>query len=643
MCGIAGHLDPTRTPDPAALRRMSRALAHRGPDAEGFFEDGPVGLAHRRLSILDLVSGGQPMRREGCTLAFNGEIYGFAELRRELEGLGARCTTRSDTEVVLLAYLQWGEDFAARLDGMFALALWDGRAEKLVLARDRAGKKPLYYAIETAGGLCREASDELPGGALRRFAFASEPKALVAHGGFALTPDRCAIVRYLAAEAVPGSRSAFAEVRRLPPAHLAVVDAAGLRLRRFWELPYAVEERGSLDAKAAELRALLEGAVERRLVADVPVGVFLSGGIDSSALTACAVQHHPGVATFSIAFDEATFDESPYAERVARELGTAHHVERLSADACVELVPQAAEVLDEPFADPSFFPTMLLARFARTKVKVALGGDGGDELFAGYDPFLAHLPARLASAVPAPALQLLGALAARLPASSANMSLDFRIKQFLRGLSGPPELRHASWLASFSPSELQALVRPELRAYAGGDELFRDALAGARADVAAGVRPSSVEEALRYYFHRYLADDILVKADRASMAASLEVRSPFLDVRIVEWAARLPARFKLSPTGTKRVLRRAVRGLVPREVLDRPKKGFGIPVARWIRGPLRPLFEDLFSEASLKRSALLEPAPARALLDRHLSGQADLRKPLWTLMMLLLWQRRWAR
>ena len=642
MCGIAGELDLARTPDPAALRRMSHAIRHRGPDAEGFFEEGPIALAHRRLSILDLVSGGQPMARAGCTLVFNGEIYGFAELRRELEGLGERFETRSDTEVVLAAYLRWGEDFAARLDGMFAIALWDGRAKKLVLARDRAGKKPIYYALETAGGLCREGSDERPGGALRRFAFASEPKALVAHGGWPLTPDRCALVRYLAAEAVPGERSAFAEIRRVPPAHVAVVDASGLRLRRYWELPYEGDERASLDRKAAELRELLEGAVSRRLVADVPVGVFLSGGIDSSSITACAVRGHPGVSTFSIAFDEASFDESPYAERVARELGTDHHVERLSADACVKLVPDAAEILDEPFADPSFFPTLLLARFARGHVKVALGGDGGDELFAGYDPFLAHLPARAAGALPSPALRLAAALAARLPASSANMSLDFRVKQFLRGLLGPPELRHASWLASFSPAELRALVVPELRPYAADDEPFRDALAGAQADVRAGVSPASVEAALRYYFHRYLADDILVKADRASMAASLEVRSPFLDPRIIEWTARLPARFKLSLTETKRILRRAVAPLVPREVLERPKKGFGIPVARWIRGPLRPLFEELFSEASLRQSGLLEAGPTRALLARHLEGRADLRKPLWTLMMLLLWQRRWG-
>jgi len=276
-------------------------------------------------------------------------------------------------------------------------------------------------------------------------------------------------------------------------------------------------------------------------------------------------------------------------------------------------------------------------------VKVALGGDGGDEIFAGYDPFLAHQPARVLSAMPTPVLDLLAAGVARLPVQATNMSFEFRAKQLLRGLQGEPALRHASWLAAFSPGELEALVVPELQGYTLPSEIYRDALAGAQADVRAGIKPSSVDEALRYYFHRYLADDILVKADRASMAASLEARSPFLDQAVVEWAARLPWQYKLSLTTTKRILKRALRGVVPDEILDRPKKGFGIPVASWIRGQLRPLFEDLFSESNLAQSGLIQPAPARALLQRHLDGKADLRKPLWTLMMLLLWQRRWGR
>lgn len=644
MCGIAGEIDFRSKPSIEALRRMSASLRHRGPDAEGFFAEGPVGLAHRRLSILDLQTGGQPMLRGECALVFNGEIYGFSTLREELVALGHGFTTRSDTEVVLEAYLEWGEAFASHLDGMFALALWDGRGRKLILARDRAGKKPLYFALETAGGLPREESDALPQGAVRRLAFASEPKALVAHGGWVLHPDRAALVRYLVAEAVPGSRSAFAEIRRLSPAQVAVAEESGLRMSRYWELPRSVAGDGrSLEEHAAELRGLLDGAVARRLVADVPVGIFLSGGVDSSAVTALAVRHHPGVSTFSIGFEEASFDESSYAAHVAQQFGTAHHVERLSADACANLVPDVAEILDEPFADPSFFPTLLLSRFARRSVKVALGGDGGDEIFAGYDPFLAHRPAQLLARLPAPLRALLTRAAAKLPASTANMSFDFRVKQLLRGLQAEPALRHASWLAAFSPHELAGVVAPDLARFAQPEEVYREALERARADQRAGLRPGSVEEALRYYFHHYLADDILVKADRASMAASLETRSPFLDVQLLEWSARLPQRFKLSLTGTKLVLKEALRGLVPDAILNRSKKGFGIPVAAWIRGPLRPLVEELFSEAQLRQGGLLAPAPARALLARHLSGSADLRKPIWTLLMLLLWQRRWAK
>ncbi len=647
MCGIAGELSFQNPPDPGALRRMAHAIRHRGPDGEGFFEEGPIGLAHRRLAILDLATGDQPMTRGDCTVVFNGEIYRFAELRDQLRSRGHTFTTTSDTEVLLFAYLEWGTDFVRHLDGMFAFALWDARSQRLLLARDRAGKKPLHFALETEGGRPREESDSLPEGAVRRLAFASEVKALVAHGGLALQTDRVAMVRYLAAEAIPGKRCAYAEVRKLPPAHLAIVDASGFRVERFWELPYPETRRwplgaDELDARAAELRVLLEGAVTRRLVADVPVGVFLSGGIDSSSITAFAVKSHPGVSTFSIAFEEESFDESPYAAQVARRFETDHHVERLSAEACAALVPDAAEILDEPFADASFFPTLLLSRFARKSVKVALGGDGGDEIFAGYDPFLAHRPAQLLSALPTPLLDLLAAGVARLPPQATNMSFEFRLKQLLRGMQSEPALRHASWLAAFSSSELESLVVPELASYALPSEIYREALEGAQADVRAGLRPSGVDEALRYYFHRYLADDILVKADRASMAASLEVRSPFLDQSVIEWAARLPFQAKLSVTTTKRILKRALRGIVPSEVLDRPKKGFGIPVARWIRGPLRPLFEELFSEQNLAASGLVQPEPARALLQRHLDGKADLRKPLWTLMMLLLWQKRWG-
>ena len=619
MCGIAGDIDLDKAPDAEGVRRMARALAHRGPDADGFFFEGPAALGHRRLSILDIEGGVQPMVREGVALVFNGQAYEHEALREQLRALGHPFTTRSDTEVVLRAYLQWGVDFVEHVQGMFAIGLWDSRRQKLVLARDRLGKKPLYYF--QSGGRC---------------IFGSELKALVAHGSVSGDLDTGSLVQYLACEYVPAPHSIFKGVHKLPAAHLAVLDASGFRLRRYWELPAPLAS--APEGAEEELVRLLDAAVARRLVADVPVGVFLSGGVDSTAIAALAVRHKQPLQTFSIGFTEESFDETPWSTLASKRLGTEHAFEKLSGSACVELLPEAVASLDEPFADPSFLPTMLLSRFTRRSVKVALSGDGGDELFAGYDPFLAHRPAQALAWMPVAVQALLRVAAGLLPSSSRNMSLDFRLKQFLRGVEAPESLRHQVWIGAFSPTELRAIVQPALATGGAYDEVLAEADRGARL----GVKAGSVDEALRFYLGRYLADDILVKADRASMSASLELRAPFLDTHVVEFAARLPWRTKLSMRRTKVILKRALRGIVPDEILRRPKKGFGIPVAAWIRGPLRPLFEDALSEGELAASGLFEPKPIRAMLERHLRGEADLRKPLWTLLMFQLWRRNWG-
>ncbi len=645
MCGIAGELRFDRPPDAAAVRRMSDALRHRGPDAEGLHVDGRAALCHRRLSILDLAGGGQPMVRDGCAIVFNGEAYEHHALRDDLTRRGHAFTTRSDTEVVLRAYLEWGERFVERIHGMFALALWDARAEKLVLARDRLGKKPLYYALARGGGWqATPPTSGCPEEGVSGLVFGSELKAFAAHGAVPRELDPEALVRYLAVEYVPAPRSIHRCVFKLPAAHLSVLDRRGLRLERYWELPPPMrhEEAPTESESASELLRLLEGAVARRLVADVPVGVFLSGGIDSTAVAALAARHKRPLSTFAIGFEEDSFDESAWARMAAERVGSEHHLERLSARACLDLVPDVMDVLDEPFGDPSILPTLLLSRFVRRHVTVALAGDGGDELFAGYDTFLAHLPAVWASRLPRQVLAAAAALAARLPSSAKNMSLDFRVKQFLRGLEVAPSLRHQAWIGSFTPAELRGVLHPDLESLARPEVAWREVLDDAAQASRAGVAPGSVDEALRFFLTRYLADDILVKADRASMAASLEVRAPFLDTAVVEYVLRLPWRRKLGPWQTKKLLRSALRGVVPDAILRRPKKGFGIPVAAWIRGPLRPLFEDLFSHASLAASGVLAPKGARALLDRHLAGVADLRKPLWTLAAFLMWQRRWG-
>jgi len=644
MCGIAGEIRLGGGADAEAARRMADALRHRGPDASGLFVDGLAALAHRRLSILDLEGGAQPMEREGCVLSFNGEAYRFEELRRVLAGRGHTFRTRSDTEVVLRAYLEWGEDFVERVDGMFALALYDARARKLLLARDRLGKKPLYYALTRGPHLVtdppRPGRPEVgPDGLV----FASELKAFAAHGGVPRDLDPEALVRYLAVEYVPAPRSIHRGIFKLPAAHLAVLDERSFRLRRYWELPVPAEgEPPPQEEAAGELLRRLEGAVARRLVADVPVGVFLSGGIDSTAVAALAARHKKPLATFAIGFREDSFDESRYAALAAAHIGSDHELEWLTGQESRDLLPEAVEVLDEPLADASILPTLLLSRFVRRHVTVALAGDGGDELFAGYDTFLAQAPARLAARLPRSALSTLRALSSLWPSSQANMSLGFRLKQFLRGLEVPPSLRQQAWIGSFAPAELASVLAPGLRPLATPEVAYAEVLEEARAGAEAGLSPGSVEEALRFFLTRYLCDDILVKADRASMAASLEVRAPFLDTEVVEYALRLPSRYKLGVFETKRVLRRALRGLVPEAILRRPKKGFGIPVAAWIRGPWRPLFEDLFARPSLERSGVLDARAARAVLDRHLSGREDLRKPLFTLAAFLLWQRRWA-
>jgi asparagine synthase (glutamine-hydrolysing) len=645
MCGIAGELRLDRRPDAAAVRRMTDAIRHRGPDADGFHVGGPVALGHRRLSILDLSGGGQPMERDGCVIVFNGEAYEHRPLRDELERRGHAFTTRSDTEVVLRAYLEWGEGFVERVHGMFALALWDARAQKLVLARDRLGKKPLYYALARRGAW--HPTPPSPGRTeegVTGLAFASELKAFAAHGGLPRELDPEALVRYLAVEYVPAPRSIHRGVFKLPAAHVAVLDGRGFRLARYWDLPRPLpaREAPTFAEAQAELVRRLDAAVARRLVADVPVGVFLSGGVDSTAVAALAARHKRPLATFAIGFEEGSFDESAWAALAAGHVGSDHRLERLSGHACLDLVPEAVEVLDEPFADPSILPTLLLSRFVRRHVTVALAGDGGDELFAGYDTFLAHRPASWAARLPRPALAAASALAARLPASSANMSLDFRLKQFLGGVASAPSLRHQAWIGSFTPDALRPVLHPDLRPLAAPEVAWREVLDDAAAAARAGVAPGSVDEALRFFLTRYLADDILVKADRASMAASLEVRAPFLDTDVVEYALRLPWHHKLGAWQTKRVLKAALRGVVPDRILDRPKKGFGIPVAAWIRGPLRSLFEDLFAPAALARCGLLDPTATRALLDRHLSGAQDLRKPLWTIAAFLLWERRWG-
>ncbi len=598
MCGIAGFLGIGERCD---LEAMTARLSYRGPDAEGFFVDAVRGLhlGHRRLSIVDLGGGAQPMASEDgrIVVVFNGEIYNHVELRQELAAKGHHfLTDHSDTEVLLHGWREWGEELVGRLNGMWAFAIWDSDRKRLFLSRDRFGKKPLYYFQR--GGV---------------FAFSSELTSLLKHPLAPRSLSELARVKFLAHALIPAPWSAVEGIWKLPAAHNLVVEEGGgsCRVSRYWR--YVIDPRetsASDDELAAELRDCVLRATKRRLMADVPLGIFLSGGVDSSLIAALAAGEVGGAAlsTFTIGFTEPSFDESEPARQIAKFLKTSHHEQILDLDAAVALLPEIFDQLDEPQGDSSLLPTWLLSRFARTKVTVALGGDGGDELFAGYDPFralrLAGLYSRL---MPKPLHEGLRMLAGCLPVSHANISLDFKIKRTLRGLSHPARLWNPVWLGALEPSELERVT--------GGRFEIEDIYSEAIQAWEGCQNDDPVDRTLQFYTEIYLQDGILQKADRASMMNSLEVRSPLLDLEVADFARRLPHRFKLRGGTTKYLLKLAAKPLLPEAVLQRKKKGFGSPVGKWLRsGRIAPLA----SGGMLGEKLAL-----------HLSGRSDERLYLW--------------
>ncbi len=622
MCGIAGFLNREGEPaDPGVLARMTATLAHRGPDGEGEYRDGPVGLGHRRLSIIDVDGGAQPISNEDGTVwvTFNGEIYNEPELRARLKSTGHSFRTATDTECLVHLYEEHGPDFARHLNGMFALALWDGPRRRLVLARDRMGQKPLYHAETGRGALV----------------FGSEPKALLAHPDVPRRLDPRGLSRYLFYEYVPAPGSIWGGMSKLPPAHVLVREGGTTTIARYWEPPGPAADPIPFEEASGRFWDGFRAAVGRHRRSDVPLGVFLSGGVDSSSVASALAELEPagGIRTFSIGFDDPSFDESGHARAVARHLGTDHRERTFSAGTVMELLPEVAGWLDEPFGDASILPTHLLSRFAREEVTVALGGDGADELLAGYPTFRAERASGLFRRLPGAARALAGAAVGRLPVDHGNISLDFRLKQFLRGAGEPPMLAHQRWLGSFSGAEIgRTLADP------GGFDVEAEHAARA-GGLAPGADP--LTRSLRLYQDTYLPDDILTKVDRASMACGLEVRAPFLDAELVDSIGRLPASYKYGKGQTKRLLKAGAAGRVPASILDRPKKGFGIPVARWLRGPLSPLVDRLLAPDRLARQGLFRPDEVARRVGEHRAGVRDHRKPLWTLLMFQLWHDRW--
>jgi asparagine synthase (glutamine-hydrolysing) len=624
MCGICGVLSLDGRPvSRPVLARMTETITHRGPEASGVWlepDAGVVGLGHTRLRIVDLsVTADQPMRSDDgrVQITFNGEIYNHRELRRILVATGARFRTTSDTEVILRLYEAKGERAVAEIDGMFALAIWDGGRRRLLLARDRVGKKPLYYA-------------QTP----RLFAFSSEIKGLLQHPALAPEIDTTRLATFFVHGYTPCPTTLYRGVRQVPPGHMLTVDPVGdLRLTEYWDVPHGLTGPPPLteETAVAEVRRLLTTAVERRLVADVPIGAFLSGGIDSSIVVGLMTRlRRDPVQTFSIGFaGDQAFDETRYANIVAKRFNTLHTTFTVEPSA-VELIERLVWFHDGPFGDSSAVPTYLLARLTRQHVTVALTGDGGDELFAGYLRFYATL---LCERIPAWLRVAAHRAAAVLPEAGSHRGVVRRLKKLADAAQLPAAERLARWVSVFHEDVSRLLPRVEN----GGP-------ARSRAAMLATARPAEdarlLHRLLYLNFKTYLLDDLLVKMDRSSMAHALEVRSPFLDTSLVGFAFGLPDRFLLRGHTTKWLLRRAFRDLLPPQILSRGKMGFGVPLRKWFRGDLRDYLGDHLIDPGARLAQYVDARYVRQLCEEHVAGRADHSHRLWTLLTFEIWLRK---
>jgi asparagine synthase (glutamine-hydrolysing) len=627
MCGIAGMIfaDSSCPPVPAVLKAMGDAIAHRGPDAEGFWIEPGIGLAHRRLSIIDLAGGDQPVGNEtgSVQVVFNGEIYNYQALRRELEAKSHRFRTNSDTEVLVHLYEEHGPEMVGRLRGMFAFAIWDRSARKLLLARDRLGIKPLY--IHRDG---------------EKLLFASEPKAILVYPGFRRFVDPAALEDYLAFGMVSGVRSIFRGIQQLPPGHTLVVQAERLDAApyRYWQLCLKADEKRTTDDWQEEIQAKLKETVKMHLVADVPVGAFLSGGLDSSAVVAAAAGScQPPLQTFSIGFHEQSFSELPYADRVATQFGTKHFEEIVTPDAA-HLVDDLSFYFDEPFADPSAIPTFLVARLARSKVKVALSGDGGDEAFGGYCRYAhdlreAHWRTYLPVWLRRWALGPLG----RIWPKADWLPRSLRAKTRLTNLSLDSAAAYANTLSLCRMPLRRKLMAPglagQLNGHDPGNMIRSNFNSIPTGDPLGGMLAADIAVVL--------PDDFLVKVDRASMAHGLEVRPPLLDHEFLELAARIPSRWKVRKGESKWIFKESCGKSLPADIIRRPKQGFDMPIDAWLQGPLRGMFEESVLGSHGPVRDLISQTNVRKLFQSHLNGTSRHGKVLWSLLILARWAERY--
>jgi asparagine synthase (glutamine-hydrolysing) len=627
MCGIAGVLyaDPTRPVAPGVLEAMGRSIAHRGPDGEGFLREPGLGLVHRRLSIIDLGGGAQPLGNEDGSIqvVFNGEIYNFQEVRRRLEARGHRFRTHSDTEVLVHLYEEEGDRLVEHLRGMFTFALWDRPRRRLLLARDRLGIKPLYLYRDS-----------------EKFLFGSELKAILAHPGVDRVIDPEAVEDYLALGMVPGRRAIFRRVEKLPPAHVLAVRAGDLHAepRRYWQLRLEPDPKATFEDWQEAVRAKLAEAVKLHLIADVPVGAFLSGGLDSSAVVALAAGAASGpLQTFSIGFREEWFSELPYAREVAGRFGTRHTEEVVSADA-VGLLDSLTHYYDEPFADSSAVPTFLVSRLAARGVKVVLSGDGGDEAFGGYKRYAHDLKeASIRRYLPAWLRRLVLAPLARVWPKADWLPRPLRARTLLTNLSLGGAAAYANTVTLCRLPLRRRLLNPDLAGSLNGHSPGRPL----EADYATAPAGDALGGMLAADVGTILPDDFLVKVDRASMAHGLEVRPPLLDHELMELAARIPSVWKVHRGKTKWVFKEAYRHLLSDALIDRPKHGFEVPVNAWLRGPLRETFESAVLDPGARVADLVDQSAARSLYRSHLSGLGRHGAVLWSLLVLACWAERY--
>lgn len=632
MCGIVGYLNLNGEKldgSKELIGGMCHSIAHRGPDEEGSIIIDAAALGMTRLSIIDLSTGQQPIPNsdESAWIVFNGEIYNYKEIRELLVKKGHNFKTSSDTESIVHLYEEYGVDCLQHLEGMFAFAIWDRAKQRLFIARDRMGEKPLHWGIFDG-----------------KFVFGSEIKGLLAHPSVSKDLNPEALMRYLALEYVPAPNSIFKGINKLMPAHYMIVEGGQVSIKNYWN-PKIEKAKYSEQEASEKLMELLRRSIELRLISDVPLGIFLSGGIDSSAIAAIATEvAGRQIKTFSIGFADKSFDESEHALAVSKHIGSDHRVVTFEPELAFETMTELWNYLDEPIADASIVPTFFLSKMTKENVTVALAGEGGDELFGGYPTYQAHgmasawttLPRALRHGFIEPALM-------KLPVSLNNLSFDFKVKRFLSAVDEPPMRRHLRWMGSIPRKEHSQLLNPEIfgtGSLSQNEEELFDAPGFNRVIMPTSAGSDIADAAMRLDMSTYLPDDLLVKSDRASMAASLEVRLPFLAYPLVEFALSLPTSMKVNSSNTKLLLKKTVAPLLPEYIMKRPKKGFGIPVGKWLKNEFRPIVDELLDPDFLRMQGIFQPEYVRALLKQHDDGRADRRKELWTILQFQWWWRK---